>query len=61
MSADMARLLAEYQFQLGFSLDGPQDIHDRYRCFHGSRSGSFDAARRGLECYHDCATATAWQ
>jgi len=51
MSDDMARLLAEYQFQVGFSLDGPKEIHNRYRCFHGSRSGSFDAARRGIECY----------
>ena len=35
MSDDMARLLAEYQFQVGFSLDGPKEIHDRYRCFPG--------------------------
>jgi uncharacterized protein len=57
MSADMARLLAEHQFQVGFSLDGPQEIHDRYRCFPGSRSGSFDAARRGIECYRGWAMA----
>ncbi len=57
MSEDMARLLAEYQFQVGFSLDGPQDIHDRYRCFRGSRSGSYDAARRGIECYRNCTEA----
>jgi len=55
MSDDMARLLTEYQFQVGFSLDGPKEIHDRYRCFRGSRSGSFDAARRGIECYRNCA------
>jgi uncharacterized protein len=55
MSADMARLLAEYRFQVGFSLDGPKEIHDRYRCFRGSRAGSFDAALRGLECYRSCA------
>jgi uncharacterized protein len=57
MSDDMARLLAEYQFQVGFSLDGPQDIHNRYRRFRGSGSGSFDAARRGIECYRNCAEA----
>ena len=57
MSDDMARLLAEYRFQVGFSLDGPKDIHDRYRCFRGSRSGSFDAALRGIECYRSCAAA----
>ena len=33
MSEDMARLLTEYQFQVGFSLDGPKEIHDRYRRF----------------------------
>jgi uncharacterized protein len=57
MTDDMARFLAEYQFQVGFSLDGPQEIHDRYRCFRGSRVGSFEAARRGIECYRSCAKA----
>ena len=57
MSDDMARFLVEYQFEVGFSLDGPKEIHDRYRRFHGSRSGSFDAARRGIECYRSCAKA----
>ena len=55
MSDDMARLLTEYQFQVGFSLDGPKEIHDRYRRFRGSQSGSFEAARRGIECYRSCA------
>jgi len=55
MTDDMARMLAEYQFQVGFSLDGPKEIHNRYRRFRGSRSGSFDAARRGIECYRSCA------
>ena len=57
MSADMARLLAENQFQVGFSLDGPEEIHNRYRRFRGSQSGSFDAARRGIECYRGVAQA----
>jgi uncharacterized protein len=55
MSDDMARLLADHQFQVGFSLDGPQELHDRYRCFRGSQSGTFEAARRGIECYRNCA------
>jgi uncharacterized protein len=55
MTDDLARFLAEYQFQVGFSLDGPQEIHDRYRCFPGSRSGSYEAARRGIECYRSWA------
>ncbi len=57
MSDDLARLLAEYHFQVGFSLDGPKEIHDRYRCFRGSRSGSFDDARRGVERYRRHAMA----
>jgi uncharacterized protein len=57
MSAEMARFLAENTFQVGFSLDGPQDIHDRYRRFRGSQAGSFEAARRGIECYRACAMA----
>jgi serine-type anaerobic sulfatase-maturating enzyme len=55
MSAEMARFLAENTFQVGFSLDGPQDIHDRYRRFRGSQSGTFEDARRGIECYRSCA------
>jgi uncharacterized protein len=51
MSDDMARLLADNHFQVGFSLDGPQDLHDRYRRLRGSRAGTYEAARRGLECY----------
>lgn len=57
MSDDMARLLAEHQFQVGFSLDGPQDIHDRYRRFRGSQTGSFEAAMRGIDCYRAHAMA----
>jgi uncharacterized protein len=51
MSDDLARFFAEHRFQLGFSLDGPKEIHDRYRRSPGSRAGSFDAARRGIERY----------
>jgi uncharacterized protein len=57
MNDDLARLFAENQFQVGFSLDGPQEIHDRYRRFHGSRRGSFEAARRGIDCYRARAQA----
>ncbi len=51
MTEELARLFAEHRFQLGFSLDGPKEIHNRYRCLRGSRYGSFDDARRGLELY----------
>ena len=51
MSDELARWFAEHQFQVGFSLDGPKEIHNRYRCSPGSGAGSFDAARRGIERY----------
>ena len=51
MTDEMAQFLAEYQFQVGFSLDGPQEIHDRYRRLRGSGAGTYEAARRGMECY----------
>jgi uncharacterized protein len=51
MNEEMARLLAEHRFQVGFSLDGPQEIHDKYRRLRGSQGGTYEAARRGLECY----------
>lgn len=57
MNAELAEFFVEHGFQVGFSLDGPQEIHDRYRKWRGSGSGSFDAARRGLECYRHYSTA----
>jgi uncharacterized protein len=38
----------EHGISLCFSLDGPQDVHDRNRCFPNGR-GSFVEVRRGLE------------
>lgn len=40
--------LAENHFLVGLSLDGPEDIHDRYRVDERGR-GSFGAVMRGLE------------
>ncbi len=40
--------LAENHFLVGLSLDGPEDIHDRYRV-DGKGRGSFGAVMRGLE------------
>jgi uncharacterized protein len=37
----------EYDFFIGISLDGPRDIHDRYRKGH-RREGTFDEVMRGL-------------
>jgi uncharacterized protein len=57
MSDDLARLFAENQIQVGFSLDGPKGIHNRYRCWRGSRSGSFADTLRGVERYRRHAMA----
>lgn len=39
--------LREHNFMVGISLDGPQDIHDRYRCDRTGK-GSFTRVMRGL-------------
>ncbi len=38
----------ENNFLIGLSIDGPQDIHDKYRFFKGGQN-SFDKVMRGLE------------
>jgi uncharacterized protein len=40
--------LKKHNFMVGISIDGPKEIHDRYRCDHGGR-GSFDESMRGLK------------
>ena len=40
--------LKEYNFLVGLSLDGPKEIHDRYRKDRGGK-GSFDKVMRGLK------------
>lgn len=39
LDKDWARLLADYRFLVGLSLDGPQDVHDAWRS--GPDGGSF--------------------
>ncbi len=43
--------LATHRFQVGFSLDGPRDIHDCHRRFKASCLGSFDAVMQGIAAY----------
>ncbi|HPA17227.1 MAG TPA: radical SAM protein [Verrucomicrobiae bacterium] len=40
--------LAKHDFRLSVSIDGPQEVHDRYRLF-GDGRGSFAAVWKGLE------------
>lgn len=42
------RFLKQYNFMVGISLDGPREIHDRYRRDRQG-NGSFAAVRRGLK------------
>ena len=51
MSDELARFFSENRFQLGFSLDGPREIHDRHRQFRLSGGGTFDATMKGIERY----------
>ena len=47
LDEEWCRFLKEHGFMVGISLDGPREIHDRYRCDR-RRQGSFDAVMRGL-------------
>ena len=51
MTDDLARFLGDHGFMVGFSLDGPEDLHDRHRRFRQSGKGSFAAAMKGVERY----------
>lgn len=43
-----ARLFKQYNWLLGVSLDGPQDIHDLYR-YNKAGHGTFTSVMRGIE------------
>jgi len=47
LTDEWCAFLREHNFMVGLSLDGPQDIHDRYRCDRTGK-GSFDRVMRGL-------------
>lgn len=51
MSDELARFFSDNHFQLGFSLDGPREIHNRHRQFGLRDGGSFDAAMKGIDLY----------
>lgn len=50
---EWARLFAQWETLVGFSIDGPQHVHDAARVDHAGR-GSYDRVIRGLE------TALGW-
>ena len=45
---DWAQFFAEHQFLVGVSIDGPAELHDRYRRDHGER-GSYQRVITGLQ------------
>jgi uncharacterized protein len=45
---EWGKFLAESGFLVGLSVDGPRELHDRYRV-DKQRGGTFDAVMRGLE------------
>jgi uncharacterized protein len=48
ISEELARLLAEYHFLLGVSLDGPEEIHNTYRRTRGG-AGTYKRVMQGIE------------
>lgn len=51
LDREWAAFLREENFLVGISIDGPQDLHDRYRKDRGGRP-SFERVLRGLEWLH---------
>ena len=49
LTDEIAEFLVEQRFQVGFSLDGPQEINDRQRRATGSLESAFAASLRGIQ------------
>ena len=52
IDAEWARLLRRYQFLVGISIDGPPEIHDRWRVNH-TGGPSLELVLRGLRALQD--------
>lgn len=48
LNGEWCDLFAGHRFLIGISIDGPRELHDRYRVNKGGKS-SFDAVVRGIE------------
>ncbi|WP_022666588.1 radical SAM/SPASM domain-containing protein [Desulfospira joergensenii] len=51
MTEDFARLFKDHGFQVGFSLDGPESLHNLHRRMGGGKTGSFSRALKGMEIF----------
>lgn len=49
LNEQWAQLFRQYNWLLGVSLDGPEEIHDRYR-FNKAGHGTYAQVIRGIEC-----------
>lgn len=57
MTVDFSKFFAAHNFHVGFSLDGPEEIHNRHRCFKGSGRGTFHSVMKGIHNYRKYAHA----
>ena len=48
LDAEWCEFLAAHKFLIGLSIDGPRELHDKYRVDKGQKP-TFDAVMRGLE------------
>lgn len=51
LTDEFAAFFVDHGFDLGFSLDGPEDLHNLHRQYKGSKKGSFKATMRGIDLY----------
>jgi len=55
MTRELAEFFVDHRFGVGFSIDGPEKIHDLNRRFRKSSRGTFEATMRGIEIYQSYA------
>jgi len=51
MNAEFADFFSKNNIQVGFSLDGYEEIHNKHRVFKKSKKGSYAAVKKGIEIY----------
>lgn len=51
INEDFARFFSNHDFHVGFSLDGPEEIHNRHRRFKKTNRGTFHAVMEGIGRY----------
>jgi uncharacterized protein len=49
MTDSFAEFFNDFHFQVGFSLDGPEETHNRHRILRNGHIGSYEAVIKGIE------------